>query len=84
MQTKYPCVLIHIKIRVRLILSKIFNPFQGSLFLWNIFVICVLCLSLSYFLVCSLQPCGHLAAVLALLCVMFSCVFVTFPYGILG
>ena len=41
---------------------------------------------LSYCLVCSLQPCGLLLGkgdLLALLCVSFSCVFVTFPYGIL-
>ena len=36
---------------------------------------------------CSLQPCGHLlgrANLLTLLCVMFYCVFVTFPCGVLG
>ena len=44
------------------------------LLLWNMFVIYVSCLSC--FLVCSLQPCGHL---LALLYVMFSCVFYHFP-----
>ena len=35
----------------------------------------------------SLQPCGHLfemADLLALLYVIFSCVFVTFPCGVLG
>ena len=33
-------------------------PFQGGLLLWILFVICVSCLS--WWLVCSLQPCGHL------------------------
>ena len=35
---------------------------------------------------CSLQPCDYWerADQLALLCVMFSCVFVTFPYGVPG
>ena len=36
------------------------DGFKVVLLLWIIFVICVLCLSLSYYLVCSLQPCGHL------------------------
>ena len=50
---------------------------------------CYLCFtfSLSYYLVFSLQPCDHLlemADLLALLCVMFPCVFITFPYGVLG
>ena len=52
---------------------------KAVLLLWNIFVNYVSCLS--RFLVCSLQPCGHL---LVLLSVMVSCVFVTFPCGILG
>ena len=42
---------------------------------------------LSHCLVCSLQPCGHLlgrADLLVLLYMMFSCVFVIFPYGVLG
>ena len=34
--------------------------------------------------VCSLQPCSQLLDLIALLFVMFSCVFVTFPYGVLG
>ena len=40
------------------------------------------CLSLLYWLVCSLQPCDHLLVkteLLALLYVMFSSVFVFFP-----
>ena len=46
-----------------------------------------LCLSLSYCLVCFCKPvvtCWARADHLALLYVMFSCVFVTFPYGVLG
>ena len=47
--------------------------------LWIISVIYLSCLPC--FFVCSLQPCGHLllrrANLLALLCVMFSCVFVS-------
>ena len=42
---------------------------------------------LSCCLVFSLQPCGHLLAKadrLALLYVMFSFVFITFLYGVLG
>ena len=49
------------------------------------FCFCILCLS--YCLVSSLQPLCHLperADLLALLYVMFPCVFVSFPYGILG
>ena len=56
------------------------------LLLWILFVICDSCLSLLYCLVCSLQTCDHLlgkADLLALLCVMFSCVFDTFPCVIL-
>ena len=49
------------------------------------FVIYVSPESLLYYLVCSLQPCGYLLEKgFALLCVMFPCVFVTFPYGGLG
>ena len=43
---------------------------------------------LSYCIVCSLQPCDHLLGkkvdLLALLYVMFSFVFITFTYGVLG
>ena len=49
------------------------------------FVIYVTCLSCC--LVCLLQPCDHLlerAKLLALLYEMFSCVFVTFSYDVLG
>ena len=56
------------------------------LVLLSLFVSFVLCLSC--FLVCSLQPCGHLLGngwpLLALFSVMFSCVFVIFPCVVLG
>ena len=56
------------EIRVRLVPSNMFKPFSNFhtdrfktvLLLWIPIVICVSCLSLSYCLVCSLQPCGHL------------------------
>ena len=59
---------------------------KAVLLLWIFFI---LCLFLLYCLVglCDavlLSPAGKRADVLALLCVMFSCVFVTFPYGNLG
>ena len=50
----------------------------------HFFVIYVLCLSC--FLVCSLEPCGHMLRrgnLLALLYVMFYYVFVTFLCGVL-
>ena len=55
------------------------------LLLWIIFVIYVSCLSC--FLVCSCSlvvTCWEGADLLALLYVMFYCVFVTFPCGVLG
>ena len=45
-------------------------------------VIYVSCLSLLYYLVCSLQPCDHLLGNVWPL--VFRCVFVTFPYGVSG
>ena len=38
------------------------------------------------FAFCGVWPCGHLLTdlLVALLCLTFSCVFVTFPYGVLG
>ena len=51
-------------------------------------IICVIHVSnSSCFLVCSLQPCGHLLGkgwpLGYLVCDVFLC-FVTFPYGVLG
>ena len=57
---------------------------KAVLLLLIIFVIYVSCLSC--FLVCSLQPCGHLlgkADLLARLHVNISCVFATFSCGVL-
>ena len=58
------------------------NHSKEVLLLW-ILLLFVFRVCLSYLLVSSLQPCGHLLG-LALVYVMFSCVFVTFPYGVLG
>ena len=33
---------------------------------------------------CLVVTCWDMADLLALLCVMFSCAFVTFPYGVMG
>ena len=62
------------------------NRSKAVLLLWIIFVNCVLCVCRTVLSV----PCSLLvtywerADLLALLYVMFSCVFVTFPYGVLG
>ena len=48
---------------------------------------CYSCLSLPYCDVCFLQPCGHLLGKgwhFLTFYVMFSCIFVTLPYGVLG
>ena len=42
----------------------------------------MVCVCLSYCLVCSLQPCGHLFGEGSLVCDVFLC-FVIFPYGVL-
>ena len=64
-------------------------PFQGSkavIHLCFIFIIIyVSFLLLLCCLVCSLHPCDYLLGkdcLFTLLCVMFSCVFVTYPYGV--
>ena len=66
--------------------SEFLTDGSGAVHLLMIlFAIYVSRLSLSICLVCSLQPCDQeRAAHLALLCVMFPCVFVTFPYGVSG
>ena len=75
---------------VRLVLSNIFKRYSNlstdSSFVVHVcYLICVSCLSLSYCLVCSLQvTCWEKADMLAVLCMMFSCVFVIFHYGVLG
>ena len=64
---KHPFVLIHIKNKGEVGTMKLVKPSSKKiltdhskevLLLWNLFVICVSCLSCC--LVCSLQPCGHL------------------------
>ena len=93
MQTKHLCVLIHIRIRVRLVprnyswhSSNFFtDSSRAVLLLWTIFVIyiclCHTVVSVSY----SLEiTCWERADLLALLHVLFSCVFVTFPNSVLG
>ena len=89
------CVLVHFRIKGEAGTVNMFKPFnnfltdrsKAVLILLTLIVIYVLCLSLSFRLVCSLQPCGHFwerADFLVLLCVMSSCVFVTFQYDVLG
>ena len=76
------CVLIHIRTKGGAgIVKNCLGPpvFPRLCFFVDLLVIYVSRLSLLYCLVCSLQPCDHLLGkLLALLCVMFSCVFVTF------
>ena len=60
---------------------------MAVLLLWILFVIYVSRLSLLYCLVCYCSlviTCLEKADLLALLCLRFLCVFVTFPYGVLG
>ena len=92
-QTSIYLVPYH-KIRLMLVPSNIFKPpsiffltvsmwcfFSGS-FLLFVFRVCLsYCLSNPCRLV---VPCWNRADLLALLFVMFSCVFVTFQYGLLG
>ena len=53
--------------------------------LWILFVICVSLYHTVLSVSCSLVvTCWERADLLALFSVMFSCVFVTFPYGVLG
>ena len=58
---------------------------KAVLLLLIFYAIYVSYLSLLCCLVCSLPPCDHLLGkTLALLCVFFVCVFITFPYGVPG
>ena len=83
MSTKHLCVLIHVRIRVRLVLFKhsLFS-YQGGASLW-ILLLFVFAILSCLFLVALMTPVGK-GDVLALLYVMFSCVFVTFPYAVLS
>ena len=74
-----------------LVLSNMFTPSRNFLtdrskvvlLLWILFVICVLCLSLLYYLVSSLQPVGKgLTSYGSLVCDVLE--FFFFPYGFLG
>ena len=82
MQTKHLSAFIYIRNKVRFVPSNMFKPSinflidrsKTVLLFWIVFVVCVSCIN---YIVCSLQPCGHLlgkAGPLALLYVMFSCV----------
>ena len=65
-------------------MAHITDPSRAVLLLWIIFVIYVSChvlLSVCFSLVVT---CWESADLLALLYVMFYCVFVTFPCGVLG
>ena len=82
---------LHVNVALQPYLLCLSPQYQVSskvvLLLSILLVICASCLSLSCYLFCSLQPCGHLrerADLLPLWYMMFSCVFVTFPYSILG
>ena len=94
MRTEHLFALIHIKIRVRLAPPNMFKPsskyilltvprryfFCGN-FLLFVFHVCYAVSSVY----CSLVvTCLERAGLFVLLCVMFSCVFVTFPYGVMG
>ena len=81
-------------LRVRLVLLSMLKPSSKNTFtdrsmamlrLWMLFVICV-CLYYTVLYVTGslVSSCWERADLLALLCAIFSCVFVTFPYGILG
>ena len=95
MSTKYLCVLIHTRIKGEVGTMRHVKPSgnfltdhsKATLPLWIFFVICVLCLSLPYCIICFwsvLVTCLERADLLALLYVMYSCVFVHYPYGVLG
>ena len=92
MQSKHLSVLFTSYIRVRLVPSNMFKPSsnfltdrsKAVLLLLIFFVICV-----SYHTVLPVHgnlviTCWERADLLTLLYVMFSCVFITFPDGVLG
>ena len=87
MRTKHLFVLIYVRNKGEDGTVNIFRPFKAVLLLWIYFVICVSCLSviLSCLFPCSLVvTCWERPDLLALLYVLFSCVVVNFPYGVLG
>ena len=94
MRTKHMFALIHIRNKGEVATIKLVKPpvkivltdrSKAVLLLWIFFVIYISCLSC--FLVCSLQPCGHLLGkgwtLGYFVCDVFLC-FVTFSCGDLG
>ena len=79
------------ELRVRFVSSNMFKPssnfltdrLKAMLLLWILFIICVSCHIVLYVLAALWSLLGK-NDLLALLHVMFFCVFVTFPYGVLG
>ena len=93
MRTEHLCVLIHITNKGGGVPSNMFKPSSNFLLncskavflLWIIF--CYLCFAFIFVLrvPCSLVvTCWEIADFFALLFARFSCVFVTFPYDVLG
>ena len=93
MQIKPLCISIHIIIKGKVGTLNMFKPSSNFftdcllalLLLWIIFVICVhFCLYYAVLSIpCSLGiTCLERADLKALLYMMFSCGFVTFPYGV--
>ena len=92
MRGKHRSVLISIRNKANVVLSNMLKPSSNFLtdhskvvlLLWILFIICASCHTVLS-VPCSLVvTCWEKADILGLLCVMFSCVFVTFPYGVLG
>ena len=80
-ENKVPCEQIFLECTLTLSVPR-------RCFFFGSFLLFMLCVCRACCLICSLQPCGHLLGkgfgLLALLCVMFSCGFVTLPCGVLG
>ena len=61
--------------------NRFYWPFQGSAFLWIIFVVCLcLCCAVLSVFSCLVVTFWERADLLAILRVMHSCLFVTFSY----
>ena len=85
-------LLISVEFKQDLVPSNMFKPssicftgrYKAAFLLWILFVICVSSHNVLS-VPCSLViTCGERADLLALLYAMFSCVFTTFPCGVLG
>ena len=85
MQTKHQCVLIHmigikgefgtVKLVIKPSSNFLTDRSKAVLFLWILFVICICLCHTAISVSCSLMvTCWERADLLALLCVMFSCV----------